>query len=42
MGVIFFEMLYNKCPFNFFTRTTHLDSVMDDYEQKWFFSPEES
>jgi serine/threonine protein kinase len=40
MGIIFYEVLYSKCPFNIFTRTTHLDGAMEDYQQLWLLSPE--
>ena len=40
MGVIFFELLYNKSPFTVFTRTTNMEESMKNFQLLWFLSPE--
>jgi serine/threonine protein kinase len=41
IGVIFYEMLYSRCPFDIHVNTTRIDQEMSKYSELWYFSPEE-
>lgn len=42
LGVLLFEMLYNSYPFDFFDSTETVETAMQTYLERWYFSPEEA